>query len=112
LRLEKFDRHIPISSVAVDGRRMDVACLLQPQLASDYFLARIRFTRNPDGNLSVAQHDSDSVEVMFVQQYGVPWLYPDRINVHEIVMKDEVMMRLQLKWDDALLLRATYQRKK
>jgi len=86
--------------------------LLQTQLASDYFLVRIRFTRNPDGNLSVAQHDSDSIEVMFVQQNGVLRFYPDRINVHEIVMQNEVMMRLQLKWDDALLLRAAHQRKK
>jgi len=91
---------------------MYVACLLQPQLASDYFLVRIRFTRNSDSNLSVAQHDSDGIELMFMQQNGVLRLYPDRINIHEIVMQDEVMMRLQLEWDDALLLRATYQRKK
>ena len=49
---------------------------------------------------------------MSVQQNGIPRLNPDRINVHEVVMQDEVMMRLQLKWKNALLLRATYQRKK
>jgi hypothetical protein len=45
---------------------MDVACMLQAQLAGGYFLVRLRFTGSPDGNLSVAQHDAYGIEVMFV----------------------------------------------
>jgi hypothetical protein len=89
---------------------MDVACLLQAQLGREYFLVRIGFTRSPDGNLSVAQHNSDGIEVMFVQQHGVFSFYLDGINVHVIIMQNEVMMRLQLKGDNTLLLRAKHER--
>jgi hypothetical protein len=97
--------------VAVDDGGMHVAYLLQTQLAAGYFLVRIRFTRGADGNLGIAQHDADSVELMFVQQNGVVRLYLNRVNVHEIVMQNEVMMRLRLKRDRARVLRATYERK-
>ena len=90
---------------------MNVACLLQTQLATDYFLVGIRFTRGADGNLRVAQHDSDSVELMFVQQNGVVRLYLNRVNVHEIVMQNEVMMRLRLKGNNVRVVRATRDRK-
>jgi hypothetical protein len=111
LRREKFDGNVSVSSGSVDGSGMHIAGGLKPQLTVDNFLLRIRLTGRPNGNLRIAHHDANGINLVFVQQDGIVRRDVHGVYVHVVIMKGQMVMGLCFEGYDVLLLRSTHERK-
>ncbi len=111
LREKKLDCNVAVGRASVDKSRMHVALGLESYLTIDDLPLRIRFARRVDGNLRVAHHDADRVEIMPVQSNGIARRDLDLVQVDVLVVKLKMVMRLGCEWNHSRSLRGYHQRK-
>ena len=78
---------------------------LEPQLAVDEFLVNVGLAGRAHGDLRIAHHDAEGVDIMAVQPNGIVGSDFDLVDIYVLVVEGEMVVRLGSERNDRGLLR-------